>query len=1199
MRIKSVIIEVFKTYAYRTEIHEWDPSFNAIVGFNGHGKSNLLDAICFVLGISNLKQVRADSLNDLIYKKGQAGVIKASVALVFDNSDPATSPHGYEQYTQLTITRQLGLGGKNKYLINGSTATALRVQNLFHSVQLNIANPHFLIMQGRINQMTKMNPVETLSLIQEAAGTNMFELKKQQTVKTMEKKQTKLAEIERVFDEDLKPRLDALSTQRGEYLNFKKSEQEVESLSRFCRAHDYLSAETAQKKAAAATEESSTRQAELAASVAQAEKDRDAKKKEVTKVEERKKKESAGQMKELDKQHETLSKELVQLGAQHGQLESAIEADSAAVKGLEQTIAEVEKTSAKARADHKKAEAALQKAKAAGTEKADALKAKQEQYEANMGLASASADGAKNLQGQLSAAEAALVSHATAQKTAEMRVKHLAKEVKEAEKKVEKESKSGKSQKSGTAALEKEVASIRAQMGKLQYDEAQEAEMNGEQQKQQSEHARLSKDANSLANSLGGLEFKYSKPTPDFDRRCVKGSVAANLRVQDAAHATALEAVAGGRLHHVIVDNETTGMLLLKKGQLQRRVTLLPLNKIQPYVVQAKSVAAAKKLVGADKVDLATSLIAFEPALKPAMESVFGATLVCADKESARAICEKIGERTVTLEGDLYDPKGTLTGGSRAKSGSSVLCRLGELGELRTQLASREEALAGLAAQLETCRKAGEEFQRLQGNLSIKEHELHLATKVLEASQSHQLAANLASLKQQLDEQVAAVAAAKQAVADGTKQRDALVAELRDFEGNKDERMAQAKAAIAAADKEAKAAAKTLQTQQAKEQELALQIEDMEKEVAATRKQIEGVEQRQAEQAQQLAAKAADVDQKKAEYEAVEAQVQQRKEALGAFDDEVRELTEACEALDKLRADGVVELKDLEHRLARDQKEQQAAAASCRELLKRHPWMETEKARFGVAGGEFDFTKRKPSAVRDALGKQEAALESARKRINRTVLASLEKAEQEYSELMRKKTKVEQDKAQIEAVIAELDQKKVQALRNTWEAVNKSFESIFSTLYPSGHVKLEPQAGRPVEDGLIVRVAMGDVWKKSLTELSGGQRSLVALSLMLSMLKFKPAPIYVLDEVDAALDLSHTQNIGAMIRKEFKDAQFLVVSHKDGMFNNANAIFRVTLVNGVSQVARSVPALAKAREKAAAAAGAEHGKARQALVSKN
>lgn len=1199
MRIKSVIIEGFKTYAYRTEIHDWDESFNAIVGFNGHGKSNLLDAICFVLGISNLKQVRADSLNDLIYKKGQAGVVKASVAIVFDNSDPATSPHGYEQYTQLTITRQLGVGGKNKYLINGSTATALRVQNLFHSVQLNIANPHFLIMQGRIRQMTEMKPLETLSLIQEAAGTNMFEMKKQQTVKTMEKKETKLAEIDRVFDEDLKPRLDALSTQRGEYLNFKKSEQEVESLSRFCRAHDYLSADKAQQKSAAAVEECATRQSELTAAVAQAEKDRETKKKEVTKVLERKKTESGAQMKELDKQHEALSKELVQLGAQHGQVESAIEADAAATTGLEMTIADVEGAQAKARADHKKADAALEKGKAAHAEKAGALKAKQEQYEANMGLASASADGAKNMQGQLSEAEATLVAEATALKTAEMRVKHLTKEVKEAEKKVEREAKSGKKDKGDGAALEKEVAAIRAQMGKLPYDEAHEAAMNAEQQAQQSEHARLSRDAEALANSLGGLEFRYSKPTADFDRRCVKGSVAANLRVPEPAHATALEAVAGGRLHHVIIDNETTGMLLLKKGQLQRRVTLLPLNKIQPHVVQQKSVAAAKKLVGDKLLGLATSLVAFEPALRPAMESVFGATLVCADQESARAVCEKVGEKTVTLEGDLYDPRGTLSGGSRPKSNSSVLCRLGELGELRAQLAAREERLAGLAAQLETCRRAGEECARLQGDLALKEHELHLRTKVLEASQSHQLAASLQSLTQQLDEQLAAVAAAKQAVTDATERRDALASELRDFEGNKDERMAQAKAAIATADKEAKGAAKTLQAQRAKAQELSLQLEDMEKEVAATAAQLDALATRQADQAEALAAKAADVDRKKAEYEAVEAQVQQRKQALGAFDDEVAALNEACEALDTLRTDGVVELKDLEARLAREQKEQQAAAAACRELLKRHPWMETERGRFGVAGGEFDFGKRKPSAVCEQLGKQKAALESLRKRINRTVLASLEKAEHEYAELTRKKTKVEQDKAQIEAVIAELDQKKVQALQNTWEAVNQSFESIFSTLYPSGHVKLEPQAGRPVEDGLIVRVAMGDVWKKSLNELSGGQRSLVALSLVLSMLKFKPAPIYVLDEVDAALDLSHTQNIGAMIRKEFRGAQFLVVSHKDGMFNNANAIFRVTLVNGVSQVARSVPALAKAREKAAAAAGAEQGKARQALVSKN
>ena len=117
-----------------------------------------------------------------------------------------------------------------------------------------------------------------------------------------------------------------------------------------------------------------------------------------------------------------------------------------------------------------------------------------------------------------------------------------------------------------------------------------------------------------------------------------------------------------------------------------------------------------------------------------------------------------------------------------------------------------------------------------------------------------------------------------------------------------------------------------------------------------------------------------------------------------------------------------------------------------------------------------------------------------------------------------------------------------------------------------------------VEDGLVVKVGFGKVWKQSLTELSGGQRSLVALSLVLSLLRFKPAPIYILDEVDAALDLSHTQNIGAMIRTHFKQSQFLVVSLKEGMFNNANVLFRTKFVDGISTVTRTVPAAATIRE---------------------
>jgi structural maintenance of chromosome 2 len=185
-------------------------------------------------------------------------------------------------------------------------------------------------------------------------------------------------------------------------------------------------------------------------------------------------------------------------------------------------------------------------------------------------------------------------------------------------------------------------------------------------------------------------------------------------------------------------------------------------------------------------------------------------------------------------------------------------------------------------------------------------------------------------------------------------------------------------------------------------------------------------------------------------------------------------------------------------------------------------------------------------------------------------MGMIEKAETEYDDLNRKRQVILNDKQKIEAVIEELDVKKAQALQTTWIRVNRDFGSIFSMLLPGTHAKLEPPEGCSVMDGLEVKVAFNGVWKESLTELSGGQRSLLALSLILALLLFKPAPMYILDEVDAALDLSHTQNIGLMLRTHFSASQFIVVSLKEGMFNNANVIFRTRFVDGVSAVTRTV-----------------------------
>jgi len=186
-----------------------------------------------------------------------------------------------------------------------------------------------------------------------------------------------------------------------------------------------------------------------------------------------------------------------------------------------------------------------------------------------------------------------------------------------------------------------------------------------------------------------------------------------------------------------------------------------------------------------------------------------------------------------------------------------------------------------------------------------------------------------------------------------------------------------------------------------------------------------------------------------------------------------------------------------------------------------------------------------------------------------------EKAEQEYQDLIKKRDIIEKDKRKIQETITELDRKKNEVLKSTFQKVTGDFGTIFTALLPGTMAKLQPPENGTILDGLEVKVGFGTVWKASLTELSGGQRSLLALSLILALLRFKPAPMYILDEIDAALDPSHTQNIGVMLRTHFTNSQFIVVSLKEGMFSNANVIFRTKFVDGVSTVSRTINRLHK------------------------
>ncbi|KAF4340981.1 structural maintenance-chromosome 2 [Fusarium beomiforme] len=147
---------------------------------------------------------------DLIYKHGQVGVTKASVTIVFDNRDKKQSPVGFKEYTAISVTRQIGLGSTSKYLINGHRAQQQTVHNLFQSVQLNINNPNFLIMQGKITKVLNMKLMEILAMIEEAAGTRMFADRRDKAVRAMARKEIKLQELQELLEDEIEPKLKKL-----------------------------------------------------------------------------------------------------------------------------------------------------------------------------------------------------------------------------------------------------------------------------------------------------------------------------------------------------------------------------------------------------------------------------------------------------------------------------------------------------------------------------------------------------------------------------------------------------------------------------------------------------------------------------------------------------------------------------------------------------------------------------------------------------------------------------------------------------------------------------------------------------------------------------------------------------------------------------------------------------------------------------
>jgi len=1111
-------------------------------------------------------------LQELVYKQGQAGVTKASVSVTFNNEDRSRSPVGYEHCDRITVTRQIVIGGKNKYMINGATAQPTRVQNLFHSVQLNVNNPHFLIMQGRITKVLNMKPPEILGMLEEAAGTRMYENKKEGALKTLDKKQTKVDEIDRLLEEEILPTIEKLRKERGDYMKWAAANDNLERLRRFCIAYDFVKAQEAVEEANAGTLSIEEQIEDCRSAVEDANREATELELHTQRLQAEKEERMGGEMKELVARTDALSKELIKENTALTNKKNEVKGEQKAKAKLLKVADEMEAAEAKRAEKVAALEAEAADEAASLAEKVAAADMAERTLQ---GVQSGKGTGAdKSLQAQLADAVAAQSTCDAEVKSAALKIKHVEKELTTAKKTLSTKQKEGDKLTKELQTAESAVDAARANLANFGGCTSEKAkELEAAADKANAEVQDLQQEVDVLNATLSACDFQFRDPEAKFDRSRVKGVVAKLMHVKDPATTTALEVIAGGKLHQVVVDTEVTGKALLAKGQLKKRVTIIPLNKIKSQTASDHQIAAAKN-VSNGEASIALSLVTCDDDVQNVMKYVFGKAFVCKNQSTAKAVAynRDVMLKCVTVEGDLFNPDGVISGGSRSQGGS-VLTKLSALYKAEDALTQAKSRAKAAMETAKAAMKEAKEAQKLEDDLDRHEHALGLLKERVSGSEVHQLAEKVAKFEQELADANKTTEDAKMKKVEAEKTAKALEQEIKNFEKERDSRLKEAEKAL----KQAKEAV-TKARAQIKEKEEFVTNARVEKEAAmaeraALDEQISASDASIAELQVEADSMEKDVAEKQKAYDVVAAELDERRARVAECDKEISNLLKRKSKLENVAMDQGVEMKKLEHKIARLEKEAEDAKTHVEYLHKEHQWISSEMALFGQAGGDYDFKKRSPSQAQAELADCEEAQATLGKRVNKKVIAMFDKAESEFKDLQEKRRIVLNDRSKIQKVITELDEKKREALQLTWEKVTKDFGSIFSTLLPGTSAKLEPPEGGTVMDGLEVKVAFGEVWKESLTELSGGQRSLLALSLILALLLFKPAPIYILDEVDAALDLSHTQNIGRMIKQHFPFSQFLVVSLKEGMFNNANVIFRTKFVDGNSTVTRTVPAL--------------------------
>ncbi|CAN6456210.1 unnamed protein product [Victoria cruziana] len=1123
MHIKQVIIEGFKSYKEQIATEQFSPKVNCVVGANGSGKTNFFHAIRFVLS-DLFHNLRPEDRQALLHEGAGKQVISAFVEIVFDNSDNRIPVDKEEVCLRRTIGQK-----KDEYFLDKKHVTKTEVMNLLESAGFSRSNPYYVVQQGKIASLTLMKDSERLDLLKEIGGTRVYEERRRESLKIMQETGNKRKQIIQVV-QYLEDRLKELDEEKEELKKYQQLDKQRRSLE--YTIFDKELHETRSKLVE--VEENRSRVSEKSASMHN----------EVSKAHEDLKK-CEKEIKFLMKDSQTLSKEKETIEMQRTEaikIHAQLELD---VKDIEEKIASETRLQEEAKRDLKILEGEIQKS----------LK-------------------------ELEEIRPIYIARGNEEE-------EIAKKIMEREKRL-----SILYQKQGRATQFSSKSARDKWLQKEVNDLQSVLSTNLSLWKKESD---LSTEIDKLSTEVAKAEKSLDHATPGDIRRglnsvrriCrahritgVHGPIFELLDCEEKFF-TAVEVTAGNSLFHVVVDTDDTSAKIIRILTAEKggRVTFIPLNRVKgPHVTYPQS---------SDVVPLLKKL-KFSSIFSPAFAQVFGRTVVCRDLDVATKVARSNGLDCITLEGDQVSKKGGMTGGfydyrhSKLKLIKSIRQNVASINSKQEDLEKVRNAIQEIDQDIT---RLVTEQQKVDAKLGHQKSELEqIKHDIYNAKKQKQSACDTLEKKRKLlgtcESHITQLRAGMSIkVAEmKTDLVDQLTPEERDDLSRLNPEITELKEQLVAC----KTTRIEVETRKGEiETNLSTNLVRRQEELKAMIS------------SESLKALSLEIEQKRTELNHAKVSVSDVTKQYNSIIENVEKTTRSINGI-KTEKERLKAVEDNYQRTIQDEAKMSEQLVNKRNILtsKQEDYMKKIRDLGSLPSDAFEKYKRKNiKELHKMLHRCNEELKQF-SHVNKKALDQYVNFTEQREELQKRQAELDAGDEKIRELISVLDQRKDESIERTFKGVAKNFREAFAELVQGGYgslVMMKKKDGELGDDdydedgtrgadpegrvekyiGVKVKVSFtGQGETQSMKQLSGGQKTVVALALIFAIQRCDPAPFYLFDEIDAALDPQYRTAVGNMIRRQADAAntQFITTTFRPELVKVADKIYGVSHVHRVSRV---------------------------------